>query len=808
MTKNLLSILTGLMLMLFVPTVQSQLLVEDFDYSAGSLLTDNGWTAHSAETIQPVDVLSTGLTFPGYKGSDIGGAANLDNNGQDVNRVFEAQTSGTVYVASIIKIDDSTTAGYFMHLGKATIGSTFFSRVFVNATGDGVGFNSSSTTPTSFIPVTKGVPFMLVIKYDFAAAKSSMFVLNDFAATEPASPAVQIDETNTEIGSVALRQYNSAQKIVVDGIRVATTWADAVAPAGAITKVSTPNLNPGGGSFVSPVQVEITSATEGATIYYTLDNSTPDNTKTQYTGPVTISTTTTLKAIAYKTGLDASNVAVSTYTFPTEVATIAALREYSTGLIKLTGEAVLTLKSADRNAKYIQDATGAVLIDDAGGMITTNYAVGDGITGITGTLGAYGGMLQFTPVADPGPATSTGNTVTPKAVALNEIANYPGQLVTVSGVTIDGEGVFAARTNYNLNGSSSVVVRTAYNDLPYIETGIPQGPLDITGLVLIFNETVQLVPRTAADMVPVVITAPTILVSEPQALYGVNVGQSVKDTVYVDGFNLTGNVTVSLSGPGAAAFTVSPASIAPTAGALDKAQVEIVYQPAAAGDHVATLTFSSAGAVDVVKSLSGKAFAMNGDGSSANPFTVGDVLAMNNSLGTAQKYWVKGYITGTVTSGADGVLTSVATAAPFAATSLALADASAEVNLAVMIPVQLPFGDLRTALNLNDNPGNLGKQVAVYGTLETYFNVAGVKNVTEYSILTGLPAVDADRYQISVYDGQLDITSADPGTVEVFNTVGQLLYSGSLNIGQNVIPLNQSGVLLVKVNGAIRKVMM
>src|SRR5512133_3222076 len=61
------------------------LLVENFEYPSGTLLTNSGWTAHSGGGTQPVDVAVPGLSFTGYPLSGIGGAALLDNNGEDVN---------------------------------------------------------------------------------------------------------------------------------------------------------------------------------------------------------------------------------------------------------------------------------------------------------------------------------------------------------------------------------------------------------------------------------------------------------------------------------------------------------------------------------------------------------------------------------------------------------------------------------------------------------------------------------------------------------------------------------------------------
>jgi hypothetical protein len=46
------------------------------------------------------------------------------------------------------------------------------------------------------------------------------------------------------------------------------------------------------------------------------------------------------------------------------------------------------------------------------------------------------------------------------------------------------------------------------------------------------------------------------------------------------------------------------------------------------------------------------------------------------------------------------------------------------------MPVQLPSGEIRSGLNLVDNPSNLGKEVLLYGNIEAYFRVPGVKSVT------------------------------------------------------------------------------
>jgi hypothetical protein len=210
------------------------LLVEDFDYAIGDLLTSHGWIAHSGSGQQAIDV-TTGLSFSGYAGSGIGGAANLDNTGEDDNKVFASQTAGTIYTAFVIQTQSTNSAGYFFHYSTNPFSSSFqYSRVYLNATGDGVGIGLGNTAPSTYVTITPGTPTLLVLKYEIATKVSSLYVFSTFPSSEPATANSSVTETLAIIstGSVALRQYNAAERVVVDGIRVATTWADAVAPAG------------------------------------------------------------------------------------------------------------------------------------------------------------------------------------------------------------------------------------------------------------------------------------------------------------------------------------------------------------------------------------------------------------------------------------------------------------------------------------------------------------------------------------------------------------------------------------------------
>lgn len=77
--------------------------------------------------------------------------------------------------------------------------------------------------------------------------------------------------------------------------------------------VAAPSLS-GTTPFASTTSVTMTTATEGADIYYTTDGSTPTSASTKYTSAVSLSATTTVKAIAIKDGYVASEVVSKTFT--------------------------------------------------------------------------------------------------------------------------------------------------------------------------------------------------------------------------------------------------------------------------------------------------------------------------------------------------------------------------------------------------------------------------------------------------------------------------------------------------------------
>ena len=123
----------------------------------------------------------------------------------------------------------------------------------------------------------------------------------------------------------------------------------------------------------------------------------------------------------------------------------------------------------------------------------------------------------------------------------------------------------------------------------------------------------------------------------------------------------------------------------------------------------------------------------------ANPHTVTSFLALGTPGAAVAGTWVEGYIVGYVPgmSISDAVFSSTAPdGGTVSATNILIAADANTTDINACIPVQLPAGDIRSGLNLADNPSNLGKKVELCGSREAYFSVNGLKSVDTY-ILDG-----------------------------------------------------------------------
>jgi hypothetical protein len=118
-----------------------------------------------------------------------------------------------------------------------------------------------------------------------------------------------------------------------------------------------------------------------------------------------------------------------------------------------------------------------------------------------------------------------------------------------------------------------------------------------------------------------------------------------------------------------------------------------------------------------------------GSGTANDPYNVAAGIGQQSAEPIA---WVHGYIVGAVKSGLSSVSgnSDINWSAPFdLATNVLIADDAACREISQCIIVNLPAGKpLRTQVNLQDNPDNLGKHLAVNGKLRKYFGQAGLRD--------------------------------------------------------------------------------
>ena len=118
-----------------------------------------------------------------------------------------------------------------------------------------------------------------------------------------------------------------ANTTTLKAIAYKNSWADSSVVTAVLTifgTVATPTVSPSGGTYTTAQNVTLSCLTNGTTIRYTTDGSIPTETYgTIYTGSIVIANTTTLKAIAYKSGWTDSSIATIVFTICVATPTIS-----------------------------------------------------------------------------------------------------------------------------------------------------------------------------------------------------------------------------------------------------------------------------------------------------------------------------------------------------------------------------------------------------------------------------------------------------------------------------------------------------
>ena len=139
-------------------------------------------------------------------------------------------------------------------------------------------------------------------------------------STATSGASIRYTTNGTTPSSTVGTVYSSAVSITATATLQAIAYEtglsnSAVASGNYTIQCATPTYNPAAGTFTTSTSVTISTTTSGASIRYTTNGTTPSSTVgTVYSSAVSITATSTLQAIAYKTGLTNSAVASGMYT--------------------------------------------------------------------------------------------------------------------------------------------------------------------------------------------------------------------------------------------------------------------------------------------------------------------------------------------------------------------------------------------------------------------------------------------------------------------------------------------------------------
>lgn len=210
----------------------------------------------------------------------------------------------------------------------------------------------------------------------------------------------------------------------------------------------------------------------------------------------------------------------------------------------------------------------------------------------------------------------------------------------------------------------------------------------------------------------------------------------------------------------------------------------IISVNASAVGEVSTKLALTSGTASKEVTISANAVQVTGAGTKENPFTVADVVKLSN---WGKEAWVEGYIIGALNgSKIDNTQAS----------NLAIAAVAGETKVENMVAVQLVAKtDPRTALNVVDNASVIGKKVKVYGSMESYLNLNGVKNTSDYVLETS-PATALENVEaLEVYAENGRIYAAEGARIFTVSGIDVTEMNGQLN-----------GIYIVKVGNQATKI--
>ena len=412
---------------------------------------------------------------------------------------------------------------------------TDFRYMFGNGPSASKTFTLSGSDLTSDVTLTAPENYQLSLSPD-----------NGYFDSDEMSPVNgTIDETTIYVrlkAGLEVGNYNGNATIVSGDITKTIALSGSV---DALPVAATPTFSPVAGTYMMEQNVTISCETTGASIYYTLDGSEPTENSTLYSAPITVSETTTIKAIAVASGYDNSAIAEATYTI-NEVITIAEARALANNAYACVEGTVIFI---DGRNVYIQDETAGIDLFLNNNTVPSALAIGDNVRAY-GKRTVYNGLVELTGIKGNNTnefvILSSGNEL-PLAVQTIEAINsdYSGENMLQSTRVKIEDAIIGA-----INPSGTTVITQDGNSIniyriPTVEGMIEGDLVTVTGIIGCYNAP-QLRVVSADD---IEFTHRPVLTANPSSVTGMTYdfdegGPSNIVSFLLSGDYLTHNVSI------------------------------------------------------------------------------------------------------------------------------------------------------------------------------------------------------------------------------------------------------------------------
>ena len=375
-----------------------------------------------------------------------------------------------------------------------------------SGTADGNSFNTSQTPPGVQVTTGKGSGATVTCPSSYSNISK---VTVTYSSSSKAVGNIEVKVGTTSLGSKSVSKSQTRVDLeytannltgVVSFIPTVTTNSIGINSVtityseGGTQTVATPTFSPAAGTYSEAQNVTISCATSGATIHYTTDGSTPTTNSPTYSSAIPVSSTTTIKAIAVKSGMNNSSVATATYTITAPLTSLAVVNELPryTEFTYGAETVVMGVYGNTKRSMYIvmPDNTAGTLIYDAENAWADGYTFGQVIkSGWSGKKDVYNTKPEIVnPVGFELKGETT--TVTPFEISSNDDlteANF-GRYAVIKNVQVAADGSVTGLTTYNQFGISftDIVTSKKYN---------------VYGVIGLHNSTGQFMPLSFEEVV-------------------------------------------------------------------------------------------------------------------------------------------------------------------------------------------------------------------------------------------------------------------------------------------------------------------